>query len=237
VTGFAEKGQAMNVKQRMTPSPITANRKTTHQQAMKLMREHHIRRLPVVDRNGHLIGIVTMSDLLSAAPSQATSLSIYEIYTLLSELTLDQIMTSPVYAVNEDCPLAQAARLMLDHHIGALPVMRGDELVGIITETDIFRMFVEVLGGGEPGFRIDLRVPDEKGTLAAVSQVFAEAGSNIVSVTTFRGEDAAHGILSIKERGADEEALRAAVGKLDNVEIVEFRPSGQTCLRELGPRS
>ncbi len=227
----------MNVKQRMTPSPITAHPKMTHQQAMKLMNEHNIRRLPVLDKNGHLIGIVTMSDLLSAAPSQATSLSIYEIYTLLSDLTLDQIMSSPVYAVNEECSLAQAARLMLDHHISALPVMRGEELVGIITETDIFRTFVEIMGGGEPGFRIDLRVPDEKGMLAAVSQAFAEAGSNIVSLTTFEGEDSTYGILSIKERGADEVALQVALGKLGNVEIVEFRPSGQTCLREFGPHA
>lgn len=227
----------MNVKQRMTPSPITVDPKTTHQRAMKLMKEHQIRRMPVIDKKGHLVGIVTMSDLLSAAPSQATSLSIYEIYTLLNDLTVDQIMTSPVYAVSEECSLAQAARLMLDHHISALPIMRGDELVGIITETDIFKTFVEIMGGGEPGFRIDLRVPDEKGMLAAVSQAFADAGSNIISVTTFEGEDATYGILSIKERGADEEALRAAVGKLSNVEIVEFRPSGQVYLREFGRSS
>lgn len=224
----------MKVKQRMTPNPITATPKTTHREAVELMEKHRIRRLPILDKDGRLIGIVSREDLLSAAPSPATSLSIYEIYTLLDRLTLDQIMTSPVLAVDEECSLAAAARFMVDHRIGCLPVMRGEQLVGIITETDIFRTFVEVMGGGEPGLRIDLEVPDERGILARITEAFAEAGGNIISLTTFHGDDRSRGVVSIKERGADEARLRAALEALEGVEIVEFRTSGQDRLLSFG---
>src|SRR5512138_2045421 len=120
----------MKVKQRMTSNPITATPKTTHQDAVRLMREHRVRRLPVVDSKGHLAGIVSEEDLLSTAPSPVTSLSVYEIYTLLDKLTLDQVMVTPVYAVDEECSLAAAAQFMIAKEIGCLPVVRGKELVG-----------------------------------------------------------------------------------------------------------
>jgi acetoin utilization protein AcuB len=224
----------MKVKQRMTPSPITASPDSTHRQAVQMMRENSIRRLPVVDDKGKLVGIVSESDLLSTAPSQATTLSIYEVYTLLEKLTLKQIMSTPVIAVDEDCGLANAAHIMFENKIGCLPVVRGEELVGIITETDIFGTLVEVLGGGEPGLRVDLRVVDQKGVLATVAQTIAEADGNIVSLTTFHGEDTAHTILSIKVRGADKDGLRSGLTALEGVEIVDFRPSGTGCAVNFG---
>lgn len=223
----------MKVKQRMTPDPITITPDTTHRQAVALMDKHGIRRLPVV-KDGRLIGMVSQSDLVSSAPSKATSLSMYEITTLLDKLTVDRIMTTPVIAVDENCSLAGAANIMLKHRIGALPIVRGEELVGIITETDIFRAFVEVMGGGEPGLQIDLGVADERGQLAAIANALAGVGSNIVSITTFEGEEATHGILSIKEQGADEAAVRKALEELDGVEILEFRMSEQDCEHQFG---
>jgi len=215
----------MNVKQRMTPDPITATPKMSHRQAVEIMQDNNIRRLPVVDDRGRLVGIVSERDLLSTAPSQATTLSIYEIYTLLDKLTLDKIMSSPVLAVDEDCGLANAAHIMHQNKIGCLPVVRGDELIGIITETDIFGTLVEVLGGGEPGLRIDLRAVDQKGVLVGIAQAIAGAGGNIVSLTTFHGEDALHGILSLKVRGAQEDVLRDSLNAPAEVDIVDFRPS------------
>src|SRR5690606_22208179 len=105
----------MKVKSRMTPSPITITPETTHRQAVALMEQHNIRRLPVLDKKKRLIGIVSQSDLLSSAPSQATTLSMYEITSLMDKLTVDKIMTTPVIAVDENCSLAGAARIMLDN--------------------------------------------------------------------------------------------------------------------------
>lgn len=226
----------MKVKQRMTSNPITATLKTTHQEAVKLLREHGIGRLPVVDNKGNLVGIVSEEDLLSTAPSPATSLSVYEIYTLLDKLTLEQIMVRPVYAVDEECSLAAAAQFMIDKAIGCLPVMRGKQLVGIITETDIFRAFVEVLGGNEPGLQLNLIVEDRKGLLAAISKAIADADGSIASLTGFRGADALHKEMSIKERGADARRLRSALKEIQGVEILDIRSEDKNELLQFGKR-
>jgi acetoin utilization protein AcuB len=227
---------AMKVKQRMTSNPITASPKMTHQEAVQLMREHHIRRLPVVDSQGKLVGIISEEDLLSSAPSPATSLSVYEIYTLLNKLTLDQIMVRPVYAVDEDCSLAAAAQFMIDREIGCLPVMHGKDLVGIITERDIFRAFVEVLGGGEPGMQMSLIVEDRKGLLAALSGAIAAADGSIVAFTGFRGPDALHKEVYIKERGADAKRLRSALESVEGVDILDIRAGEKEELLEIGKK-
>lgn len=226
----------MKVKHRMTTNPITASPKTTHREAVELMKRHRITRLPILDEEGHLVGIVTEEDLLLATPAPSASQGVYDIYQMLDRLTLGHIMTSPVYAVDEECSLAMAARFMLDRDVSCLPVMRGDQLVGIITEMDIFKTFVEVLGGGEPGLRILLRVPERKGVLAAIAQAVSDAGGNIVTLSTFWGDDPSHRLISIKEREADADQLRAALEKLTDIEILEIRPAAQDKLLELGKR-
>lgn len=216
----------MKVSQRMTRKPVTATPKTTHRQAVELMRKHGFRRLPVLDAKGKLVGIVSYTDLLSTAPSPATTLSVYEIYSLLDKLTVEQIMSKPVITVQEDCDIAAAAKFMIENKIGCLPVMSADKLVGIITETDIYKAFVEVLGGGEPGLRIDLRVPDEKGVLAGIAQAVADAGGNIKALTVFRAEDAAHAEISIKEEGASEAKLKKALDSTKGVKVLRMQKAG-----------
>ena len=130
------------VRSWMTPDPVCARPEMPLPEAHKLMKDHQIRRLPVVDQEGHLVGIVTRGDIRGAEPSQATSLSIYELNYLLSRLTLERIMTKDPITVIPDTTLGDAARLMLEHKIAGLPVVEGQRVVGIITESDIFRMVV-----------------------------------------------------------------------------------------------
>lgn len=210
----------MLVKDRMTLNPITVQPETTHKQASELMKENAIHHLPVVDKQGRLAGIVVEQDLLAAQPSPATSLSIYEIHSLLSKLQIKQIMSHPVYTTTPDCPLEEAARLMLDQGIGCLPVMDNDVMIGIITDTDIFESLVTLLGGGEGGARFTLEVPDEPGVLAKIGQTVANAGGNVISVTNWHSEGKAY--ITIKERGANFEQLRAALGALD-ARVVDVR--------------
>lgn len=224
----------MRVKRRMTPHPITVAPGTSHREAMRLMNEHNINRLPVVDGKGRVVGIVSKTDLLSTGPSRVTSLSIYEIYTLLDELTLEQIMTQPVLAVEEDCSLTAAAHYMVEHNVGSLLVMRGDELVGIITSTDIFKTFVEIMGGGEPGSRIDVQVADKKGQFAAAATAFSDAGSYIISITTFKDESGRYTIASFKERGGDMEKLERNLAELGTVKILDYQPSAENKLLRIG---
>jgi len=131
-----------SVRDWMTPNPITASRETTLPEAYKLMTEHQIRRLPIMD-DGRLVGIVTRGDVRGAQASEATSLSVWELNYLLSKLVLSELMTEKVISVAPDTTIREAAQTMLDNKIAGLPVLEQGELVGIITESDIFRMLVE----------------------------------------------------------------------------------------------
>lgn len=130
------------VRDWMTPNPITIDPKTTLPEAHKLMKECHIRRLPVVDR-GKLVGIVTLGDIREAEPSDATALSIFELNYLIARLTVDRIMTRNPITIKPEADIREAAQVMLEHKIGGLPVVENDKLVGIITESDIFRVLVQ----------------------------------------------------------------------------------------------
>jgi|SRR3972149_706916 len=130
----------------MTRKVVTISPKQTLPVSHKLMKDHSIRRLPVVDA-GQLIGILTLGDIREASPSDATSLSIFELNYLLAELTVDRIMTKDPITVTPATRLSEAAKLMLQHKIGGLPVLEGHKLVGIITESDIFRAYVRLAEG------------------------------------------------------------------------------------------
>lgn len=191
---------------------------------MEILRGNNISHLPVVDAQGNVLGIISEVDLLSTGPSRVTTLSFYEIYTLLDEITLSQIMTKPVLAVEGDCSLPTAASYMIENDVGSLLVVEGSELVGIITRTDIFKTLVEILGGGQPGARVEIRVADEKGMLAQATQAFADAGSYIYSLATFQDEQGKYTLASVKQAGATQESLREAMAAREGVELLSFRP-------------
>jgi acetoin utilization protein AcuB len=175
----------MFVRDHMVPA-ITVAPELPFQEALKLMQEHRLRRLPVVDKKGKLIGIVSERDLLYASPSPATTLSMWELTYVLSKITVEELMTKEVITTTPDTPIEDAARLMVEKKVGGLPVMdQENKPVGIITDRDIFGTLVEMFGGGHPGLRLTLEVPRGKGVLAAVSTTIFNLGGNIVSLGTF----------------------------------------------------
>jgi len=133
----------MTVKELMTPSPITTGPDTPVLEARQLMIQKRIRHLLVVD-GPKLLGIVTDRDIRLNLPSPATSLSVWEVNYLLARMTVESAMTTSVVVVSPRHDAKEAASLMLDHKIGALPVVDGGHLVGIITETDLLRAFVKL---------------------------------------------------------------------------------------------
>jgi acetoin utilization protein AcuB len=196
----------MLVKDRMTKNLITIAEDTPISDALQIIREKHVRRLPVLDRQGRLVGIVAEKDLLYASPSPATSLSVHELHYLLSKIAVRNIMKREVVTITEDMPLEDAARLMVAKKIGSLPVLHEGKLTGIITESDIFKTFVDALGGGAKGLRLTLGVPEKKGVLAGLTAQIAQQGGNIVSLVTLPG-----GEVTVKVQGVAREALLAAV--------------------------
>lgn len=200
----------MFVGERMSRPVITVTPETPVNDALHLMRTEHIRRAPVV-AHGKLVGIVSMKDLLNASPSQATTLSVWELNYLLSKLTVEPIMTRDVASVTEDTPIEEAARIMADQRVGGLPVVRDGEVVGIITETDLFKIFLELMGARDSGVRCEVRVRDEPGQLAQLTQALAAAGGNIIALGTFAGESPGHSTVTFKVDGLTPEEVRAQI--------------------------
>jgi len=212
----------MLVQERMTHNPITIRDDTSLYDALKIMRENKVRRLPVLDKDGKLVGIVSEKDLLYASPSPATSLSVWEISYLTSKITVRELMTKEVITICEDCPMEEAARIMVDNKIGGLPVVRGDTVVGIITETDLFKIFLELLGAREQGTRFTLLVPERKGMLADLTESVAQMGGNIVALGTFLGEDPTNRLITIKIQDVDKDQLWPKLQEL-GIKLVDVR--------------
>ena len=145
----------MRIKDVMTKNPFTVDSETLVLDAQKIMQENNIRRLPVVDK-GKLVGIVTQHDLLRAAPSPATSLSVYELNYLLSKMKVKEVITKNPVTVNPDTPFEEAIKLGQEKKIGSFPVMDKEKLVGITTESDIVRVLARVLGLREEGSKITI---------------------------------------------------------------------------------
>ena len=172
----------MLIRDCMTNTPITIPPSTSVPDALRLMRERKVRRLPVLDARGKLVGIVSDKDLLLASPSPATTLSVWELPEILGKLKVEAVMTRTVITVAEDTPLEEAARLMADKRIGGLPVMRGETLAGIITETDLFKTLLQLMGGRRAGVRITAQASGAKGTLAKMTSAVFGLGGDIVGL-------------------------------------------------------
>jgi len=187
----------MLVGERMSQPVISTNPEMPVVDALALMKRERIRRMPVV-KNGKLVGIISDKDLLNASPSQATSRSVWELNYLVSKITIQDVMTDKVLTVEENTPIEEAARIMADNKIGGLPVMRGRDIVGMITETDLFKIFLELMGARESGVRVTVLFPDQQGQLARLTEAIANADGNFVAFGVFTGESPSNRLLTFK---------------------------------------
>lgn len=179
----------MYVKNKMTKDPICIDINSKISEAVDLMSEHSLHRLPVV--NGKkLVGLLTEGQISRKGPSKATSLSIYELNYLLSKTSVDAIMIKDVITIHEDRFLEDAALLMLKHDIGCLPVINdANDVVGILTQNDVFAAFLDILGYRERGSRITIQVEDKLGAIGEISKVFVKNECNITHVGVYRLEN------------------------------------------------
>ncbi len=206
----------MLVKERMSHPVISIKPDVPILEALKLMQRERIRRMPVI-QDGKMLGIISDKDLIHAAPSDATSLSVWEINYLVSRIHVKDVMTTNVLSVTEDTPIEEAARIMADNKIGGLPVMSDDArpggggVVGLITETDLFKILLELMGAREKGVRVTVVVPDRPGELSELTQAIARAGGSFVALGQFCGEDTTNRIVTFKVTGISEAQARDAV--------------------------
>lgn len=177
----------MFVKNRMTSELYTVTPNDTIADAFEKLSTHKIRRLPVVEGK-KLVGIVTEKELQKVTPSSATTLSIYEINYLLAKAKIKDAMSKDPIVVSQNALLEEAAILMRVNRIGALPVMEGDELVGIITETDIFDSFIDLLGFRDPGTRITVEANDVPGSLSEITNILKSFNVNVSHIAVYKGQ-------------------------------------------------
>ena len=200
----------MLVKERMSSPVITVDPDMPIMNALEMMKQNNIRRAPVL-KKGKMVGIVSDKDLLNASPSDVTSLSVWELNYLIARITIKEIMTKKVITVTADTPIEEAAYLMAMNKIGGLPVMSSGELVGLITETDLFRIFLELMGAQQEGVRVTALVPDTLGELDALTHAIAESGGEFVAFTQFAGDSAENRMVTFKVRGLTEDQVREKV--------------------------
>lgn len=176
----------MKVRDRMSTGVKTITLGTSLSEAMAIMNDSSVRRLPIVEKD-QVIGIVTRSDLNKAGPSVATSLSKNEINYLLAKATIKDIVPKhqEVITIDPDSYIETAAKLMRRYKISGLPVVENGRLIGIITETDIFDAFVDILGVRTHHSRIDLFVEDRPGQLAAITKICADRNKNIINTVQY----------------------------------------------------
>lgn len=212
----------MLVGERMKHPVLTITADVPVQDALARMRKDKIRRYPVVDKRGKLIGIVTDTDLMNASPSDATTLSVWEINYLLSKITVERVMAKEVITTTEDATIEEAARIMADNKIGGLPVLRDDRLVGIITETDLFNIFLEMLGARSAGVRVTVEVREEPGKLYELTRAIQELGGNILGMGAIMGESVETRAVTLKVSGISLTKLEQAFSPLVE-KIVDIR--------------
>jgi acetoin utilization protein AcuB len=185
----------MLVRSRMTADVLTVAPTTTLGEALRITREHGIRHLPVVE-NSRLVGLLSDRDLrLAAPPAWASDTDYATLRATFAEKKIADVMTAhAIISTTEITPIEDAARLMYEHRIGCLPVMRGNDLVGILTETDVMRAFVELFGTGEGTSRIEVLIPNKPGELSRVVRAigvdFKMNISGLVMPPIAKGDDA-----------------------------------------------
>jgi acetoin utilization protein AcuB len=174
------------MRERIQRNPVTINPDATFFEARNLIHEKGVRHLPVIDKNNALVGIVTDRDIRKVGPSEATLLSVQEINYLLGKLKVSNFMTpkSKLITITPDTLIEEAVQLMHDNKVGCLPVVEGEMLYGIFTETDVLDHFVDIFGMKEKGTRISLTLEDKPGSMLGILEIIKKHNIDIISIVT-----------------------------------------------------
>jgi acetoin utilization protein AcuB len=172
------------MREKIQRNPVTISPDASFFEARNLIHEKGVRHVPVMDKNGKLVGIVTDRDIREAAPSDATLLSVQELNYLLGKLKVSAFMTprEKLITITPDTIIEEAVQLMYDHRIGCLPVMEGDKLYGIFTETDALAHLVDVFGLKMKGTRLSVALEDKPGKMLGILEVMRNHNVNIISI-------------------------------------------------------
>jgi len=214
----------MLVKDRMTSNPICGTPDMPVTEARNLMIEEGFRHLPILNDEHKLVGLLTRGTLLKALPSDVNNFSHFEISYVLAKIKTHTIMIKDITTIEEDTPIEQAAQIMAEKRIGCLPVIKEEELVGIITDNDLFNIMVSLLGANHTGIRISVLQPDRLGAVALLTNAIADAGGYLsVNVGYYPEEPPDSWVSVCKVKNISKEKLIEVVNNLENMEILDLR--------------
>jgi acetoin utilization protein AcuB len=202
----------MLVDERMSHKVISVPPEMSIPEALALFKKHQIHRAPVM-KDGKMLGFVTESDLLNASPSPVSTLSVWEMNYLMSKVPVKQVMTKKVITVEVGTPIEDAAHMMVEAKIGGMPVTKAGKVVGIITETDLFKVFMEMMGARETGLRVSVLTEEKPGQIAKVSRLVSDAGGNFLGFGSFAGPDPSLMVITFKATGIKKEDIKKILGK------------------------
>lgn len=195
----------MNVKNYMTSTVVTVSEDLKVLEALDIMKEHDFHRLPVI-RNEKMVGLITEEIIQENSPSTATSLSIHEMNYLLTKTTVGDIMRKQVITIKAEDLLETAAALMLENNVGVLPVVENkDNVIGIITDKDLFRAFIDVMGYNNKGSRIVIDIAkDHSGILEDITTILAEDQVSINQIAVYRQNENTQVVIQMDSANTDE---------------------------------
>lgn len=215
----------MLVREVMTPHPVVIEPDMPVTRAQRLMKEDNIRHLPVLRGGKGLVGLITRDALNQALPSELSSLTIWEINYQLARIKVRDVMVKKVISVTEDVTVEEAARIMIDNKIGSLPVMRDGKLAGIVTDIDLLEALSNLMGWRQPGVRVTVQVPDEKGRLAEVATAIAQAGGLLAGGGSYPAAEPLKANIIFKVRMVSFDDLVTLLEGMEDVKILDIRDS------------
>ena len=211
----------MTVSKNMTINPVTTTPDMGVFEAFELMKSEGVQRLPVLDGDGNLVGIISEKNITSAAADK--EVSIVEFALLLSKIKVGDVMTKEVITVSIDDPVEMAAKKMSDNDISILPVVDNNgKLVGVVSRSDLFRLLLELFGTRHYGIRVTFRIKDQKGVIAKLAIALEKIGANIVSIGNL-DSDQGYSTIIMKINGVEESLIKDALTPLvdGNLDIRE----------------
>ena len=211
----------MTVSKNMTINPVTTTPDMGVFEAFELMKSEGVQRLPVLDGEGNLVGIISEKNITSAAADK--EVSIVEFALLLSKIKVGDVMTKEVITVSVDDPVEMAARKMSDNDISILPVVDNNgKLVGVVSRSDLFRLLLELFGTRHYGIRVTFRIKDQKGVIAKLAIALEKIGANIVSIGNL-DSDQGYSTIIMKINGVEESLIKDTLSPLvdGNLDIRE----------------
>lgn len=213
----------MLVRDQMTPNPICGHPEMPVTEAQALMKENNIRHLPILDADKKLVGLITLRSLMQAVPPDLSQFGPFVVNYVLAKLQAQNIMVRDVVTIDPDTTIEEAARVMADKKIGCLPVMQDGELVGIISDSDLFNTMVNLLGARRSGVRITVLQPDRAGEVARLATAVARAGGYLTVCVTYPSPEPSTWVSVLKVTNIPQEDLIEVVDNLEDNRVQDVR--------------